>query len=108
MVMVKIFRNRDIFENERRVCETFQDRSPYIRQVIDKIPKSLDPPIPSCLVLEQFMDDLWSSSNRVRLNRMEIKYVATRILEALRLLHGFNMIHTGIEILRCSALVGND
>lgn len=46
-------------------------------------------------VLKYLDDDLLKASNTKRLTPLEIKYVAKRILEALRVLHDDGFVHTG-------------
>lgn len=78
--------------NERDVLKRFQNRTPYLRPLIDEIEEPADP---STIVLQYLDDDLLKESIRKPLNRKEIKYVSRCILEALKVLHEDNYIHTG-------------
>ncbi|OGM48357.1 hypothetical protein ABOM_003420 [Aspergillus bombycis] len=80
--------------NERDVLLRFQTRSPYLRTLLDEIE---DPPGPPALILKYLDDDLWNASNCKTLTRLEVKYVAKRVLEALAVLHGEGYVHTDIK-----------
>lgn len=71
-------------ENERNVLRHFQDRTPYLRPLIDEIEEPSDPPT---IVLKYLEDHLLNASIKKTLNRRELKYVSRRILEALKVLH---------------------
>lgn len=75
--------------NERDVLLRFQSKTPYIRPLLDEIE---DPP---AIILRYLEDDLLQSSNRRRLSRSEVKFVARRVLEALEVLHSEGFVHTG-------------
>jgi casein kinase II subunit alpha len=75
-------------DNEREILERFPGR-PCIRQLIDK---AADPP---CLVMEHLDDNLLNASNTEKLDRMDIKFVARNILEALKVFHEAGCVHTG-------------
>lgn len=79
-------------ENERDVLKRFQPRTPFIRPLIDEI---VDPSDPPAIVLKHLDDHLLNASASQRLTSREIKYVARRILEALRVLHEDGFVHTG-------------
>jgi casein kinase II subunit alpha len=76
-------------DNEREVLKYFQGRS-CIRQLVDEIQE------PAALVLEHLGDNLLNVSNSNRLGRLDIKFVAKRVLEALDVFHGAGYVHTGI------------
>ena len=78
--------------NERDVLKRFQARSPYLRPLIDEVVEPSDPP---AIVLKHADDHLLNASILKRLTSLEIKYVARRILKALRILHGDGFVHTG-------------
>lgn len=78
--------------NERDVLNRFQSRTPFIRPFIDEIVEPADPP---AIVLKHLDDHLLNASVSKRLTNQEIKYVARRILEALKVLHDNNFVHTG-------------
>jgi len=79
-------------ENERDVLKRFQDRTPYLRPLIDEIEYPLDPPT---IALKYLEDHLLSASIKKTLNRKELKYVSRCILEALKVLHEDGYVHTG-------------
>lgn len=79
-------------QNERDVLNRFQSRTPFIRPFIDEIVEPADPP---AIVLKHLDDHLLNASVSKRLTNQEIKYVARRILEALKVLHENNFVHTG-------------
>ncbi|KAB8278740.1 kinase-like domain-containing protein [Aspergillus minisclerotigenes] len=81
-------------QNERDVLNLFQSRSPFIRPLIDEIVEPSDPP---AIVLKYLDDNLLSASLSKWLTGQEIKYIARRTLEALKVLHGNNFVHTGKE-----------
>ena len=78
--------------NERDVLKHFQHRTPYLRPLIDEIEETSDSLI---IVLKYLEDHLLNASIKATLNRKELKYVARRILEALRVLHEDGYVHTG-------------
>ena len=84
-------------ENERDVLKRFQDRTTYLRQLIDEVEEPSDP---SIIVLKYLEDHLLKASNKKTLNRREIKYVSRRILEALKVLHEDGYVHTGKHSIR--------
>lgn len=79
--------------NERDILLHFQNRTPFIRPLIDGIEDSSVPPT---LILRYLHDDVLRASNRQRLTRIEVKYVAKRVLKALSVLHDEGFVHTGI------------
>jgi len=78
-------------DNERDVLKHFHARS-GIRQLLDE---TQDPP---SLVLKHLDDNLLNASSSKRLGKPEIKFIAKRILEALRALHEDGYVHTGIDL----------
>jgi serine/threonine protein kinase len=58
----------------------------------DEIEEPSDPPT---IVLEYLEDHLLNASIKKTLNRKELKYVARRILEVLKVLHEEGYVHTG-------------
>lgn len=80
-------------QNERDVLLRFQNRTPFIRPLLDEIATADSPP---ALVLRYLDDDILQASNTQRLTRPEVKYVAQRVLEALAVLHNEGFIHTGL------------
>ncbi|KAG5295561.1 serine/threonine protein kinase [Histoplasma capsulatum G186AR] len=81
-------------ENERDALKRFQGQTPFIRPLLDEI---VDPPDPPAIVLRHLDDHLLNASNSRTLTSREIKYVARRILEALKLLHGEGFVHTDVK-----------
>lgn len=77
--------------NERKILEQFQGQS-HIRQLIDEV---VDPP---CLVLEHLNDNFLNASNARKLDRLDIKFVARNILEALKVFHEAGYVYTGMFI----------
>lgn len=84
-------------ENERDVLKRFQSRTSSLRPLIDEIEDPSDPP---ALVLKYLDDDLLNSSAAQRLTSLEIKHVAKKILEALKVLHEDGYVHTGMVSVR--------
>lgn len=78
--------------NERDFLLRFQDRTPLLRSLIDEIQQQDPAPV---IVLRYLDDDMLHASNAQRLTRLEVKYVARRVLEALAFLHGEGFVHTG-------------
>lgn len=76
-------------KNELAVLEAVRD-NPYIRPIIDS---SDNPP---SLILKHLDDNLLNASNARKLDRVEVKYVARNILQALDGLHSRGYVHTGI------------
>jgi serine/threonine protein kinase len=79
--------------NERDILLRFQNRTPCIRPLIDELEDSAVPPT---LILRYLDDDALRASNKRRLTRPEVKYVAKQVLEALSVLHDEGFVHTGI------------
>lgn len=82
-------------ENERDILKRFQSRTSSLRPLIDEIEDPSDPP---ALVLKHLDDDLLNASATQRLTRQEIKQVAKKTLEALKVLHGDGYVHTGMIV----------
>jgi serine/threonine protein kinase len=79
-------------QRERNILLHFQPRTPHIRPLLDQI----DPGTPSqALVLKYLEHDLLEVSRQRKLASTELKFVATTVLEALRVLHGEGYVHTG-------------
>jgi serine/threonine protein kinase len=79
-------------QNERDILLRFQSRTPYIRPLIEDLE---DSPTPPTLILRYLDDDTLHASTKKRLTRLEVKYVAKRVLEALSVLHEEGFVHTG-------------
>jgi serine/threonine protein kinase len=65
------------------------------RPVIDKVEYQSSRP---AVVVKYFDDDLAGASAEKELTRPEIKHVAKKVLEALKVLHEDGYIHTGIVL----------
>lgn len=74
------------------MIKRYQDKSPFIRPLVDEIEDPADPP---SIILKYLDSDLLTESNAKRLSRPEIKYVAKAVLEVLAILHKDGMVHTG-------------
>ena len=81
--------------NERDILKRFQTRTPSLRPLIDEIE---DPPNPPTIVLKHLDDDLLNASATQRLTKLEIKCVAKKVLEALKVLHEDGYAHTGMMV----------
>lgn len=81
--------------NESDVLYRFQNRTPFIRPLLDEI---IDPSDPPAIVLRHLDDHLLNASSAQKLTTPEVKYIAKRILEALKLLHADGFVHTGISV----------
>lgn len=90
-VIIKSVRHFRV-QNERDVFSRFQSQTPFIRPLIDEIVEPADPP---AIVLKYLDDHLLNASISRRLTNQEIKYVARRILDALKVLYEDNFVHTG-------------
>jgi serine/threonine protein kinase len=91
-VIIKGVHGHPRVENERDVLKRFQDRTPYLRPLIDEIEEPSQPPT---IVLKHLDDHLLNASIKKTLNRKELRYVSRRILEALMVLHEDGYVHTG-------------
>ncbi|KAK2746779.1 hypothetical protein FQN55_005506 [Onygenales sp. PD_40] len=81
-------------QNERDILRRFQHKTPFIRPLLDEIE---EPSSPSAIVLKHLDDDLLHASNTHRLTRLEVKYVAKKVLEALSVLHEEGFVHTDLK-----------
>ncbi|CAI7590462.1 unnamed protein product [Penicillium viridicatum] len=81
-------------QNERDSLLRFQSRTPYIRPLIDEVE---DPSASPTLILKYLDDNLLDASNNKRLTRLEVIYVAKKVLEALSVLHYEGFVHTDIK-----------
>jgi len=82
-------------ENECDILKRFQSRTSALHPLIDEIEDPSDPPV---LVLKHLDDDLLNASAAQRLTRLEIKHVAKKTLEALKVLHEDGYVHTGMML----------
>ena len=88
--MIKGFHKHLRVQNERDVLKRFQDRTPFLRPLVDEME---DPSCPHAIVLRHLEDNLLRASINRTLNRKELKYVSRRILEALKVLHEDGYVH---------------
>lgn len=70
----------------------FQSRAPHLRCLIDEI---VEPADLSTIMFNHLEDDLLTASNAKKLSGREIKYVSKSVLEALKVLHEGDYVHTG-------------
>ncbi|KAL2068653.1 hypothetical protein VTL71DRAFT_14990 [Oculimacula yallundae] len=94
-VVIKGVQGHPRVENERDILKHFQDRSLYLRPLIDEIEEPSDPPT---IVLKYLEDHLLNASIEKTLSRQELKYVSRRILEALKVLHDKCYVHTDVKL----------
>jgi serine/threonine protein kinase len=87
-------------ENEASILKRYQDKTPFLRPLLDEIQ---DPLEPSSIVLKYLDTDLLRESNKNRLSRPEIKQVAKNVLEALRVFHRDGLVHTGTIVASISS-----
>jgi serine/threonine protein kinase len=99
-VVIKGVRGHPRVENERDALRRFQDRTPYLRPLLDEIEEPRDP---LTIVLKYFKDPLLNLSIKKTLNRKGVKFVSKRILEALKVLHEDGYVHTGKDSTRHSS-----
>jgi RIO-like serine/threonine protein kinase len=81
-------------ENECDVLTRLQHRSPFLRPMIDEIE---DPNTPTTIAMRYLDSELLTENQRRILNRKELKHVCRSVLEALRILHEENLVHTGMS-----------
>jgi serine/threonine protein kinase len=91
-VIIKSVADHPPVDNEQDVLKRFQNRTSYVRPLIDEI---IEPSNPTAMVLKRLDGHLLSASSKPRLKRKEIKHVSKCILETLKVLHENNYIHTG-------------
>ena len=91
-VVIKSVRGHFRVANERDVLRRFGGQSPCIRPLLDEI---VEPPEPVTIVLRYLESNLLRASTEKKLNRVELKYVSRRVLQALRALHSQGYVHSG-------------
>jgi hypothetical protein len=79
-------------QNELDILLRFQNRTPFLRPLLDEVENASTPP---ALILRYLDADILHASNSQRLTRPEVKYIAKGILEALIVLHREGFVHTG-------------
>lgn len=90
-MVIKSVEGHPRVENERDVLLQFQERSRYIRPMIDE---AVEPEGPTTIALKWLESDLWAASNQKTLNRKELNFVCRGVLEALKVLHEDGYVHT--------------
>ena len=91
-VALKTLQGSSSLDIEVDILKRFQDRTSAIRPLIDEIE---DPKDPQIICLAYLDHDLRTVARHHLLTRPEIKHVARRVLEALKVLHQENFVHTG-------------
>lgn len=91
-VIIKSVKDHPRVENERDVLRLFQNRTPFLRPLLDEI---MEPVAPTAIVLRHLDDHLLNASIKQTLNRKELKFVSRCVLEALRVLHQDGYVHAG-------------
>lgn len=93
-MIIKSVKDHPRVENERDVLKRFQNSAPFLRPLLDEIIE----PTASTAIVQKFLDDhLLNASVKQTLSRKELKYVMSRVLEGLRVLHEDGYVHTGKE-----------
>ncbi|KAJ9260595.1 hypothetical protein DTO212C5_8470 [Paecilomyces variotii] len=82
-------------QNERDVLRRFQDRTTSIRPLLDEVEESS---VDHALILRYLDDEVLHASNKQRLTRPEVKYIAKKVLEALSTLHDEGFVHTDVQL----------
>ncbi|KAK2736824.1 hypothetical protein FQN55_001413 [Onygenales sp. PD_40] len=95
LVVIKGVQGHPRVQNERDNLKYFQSKTPFLRPLADEIE---DPSDPAIIVLRHLDDHLLNASIKKTLNRKELKYVSRRILEALKVLHDANYVHTDVKL----------
>ena len=91
--------------NERDVLRRFQGQTATLRPLVDEIEIEDPADPPPAIVLRYLEDDLLhaaaaaaaAAASAKKLSKLEIKYAAKRILEALDVLHCNGYVHTDIK-----------
>jgi len=94
-VVVKSVEGHQRVENERDILKRLQDRTPFLRPLVDEIE---EPSTPTTIALKYLESDLLLETVKKTLNRKELKHVCRIILNALRVLHDENLVHTGMIV----------
>lgn len=90
--MIKSVKGHQRVKNERDVLKRLQHRTPFLRPLVDEIE---EPSTPTTIALRYLESDLLTESIKTTLNRKELKHVCRSVLEALKVLHEDNLVHTG-------------
>ncbi|KAK3306268.1 kinase-like domain-containing protein [Chaetomium strumarium] len=108
--IVRSIRGHWLLQNEAEVLKRYQDKTPFLRPLLDQIVEPSDPP---SIVLKHLDTDLLTESNRKRLSCPEIKQVAKCVLQALQESHRDGVVHTDkrfseIQLGDCGGVVSQD
>lgn len=95
IVVIKSVEGHQRVENERNVLKQLQDRTPFLRPLVDEI---VEPSTPTTIALKCLKSDLLLETVKKTLNRKELKHVCWSIVDALRVLHDENLVHTGMIV----------
>lgn len=94
-VVIKGVQGHPRVETERDVLNRLQHRTPFLRPLVDEIE---EPSKPTTIALKYLDSHLLAETIKKPLNRKEIKYVCRRVLEALKVLHEENLVHTDVKL----------
>jgi serine/threonine protein kinase len=92
-------------ENDRDFLKRLQHRTPFLRPLVDEVE---EPATPTTIALRYLDSDVLAETIKRTLNRRELKHVCRCVLEALRVIHEHNLVHTGINLLYFSCLANKD
>lgn len=92
--MIKSVQGHPRVENERDVLKRLQNRTPFLRPMVDEIN---EPSKPTTIALRYLQSDLLTETIMKTLNRKELKHVSRCVLEALKVLHEEDLVHTGTK-----------
>ncbi|KAF5877263.1 putative mitogen-activated protein kinase sty1 protein, partial [Botrytis fragariae] len=82
-------------QNEADILKRFESKTSFLRPTIDEI---VIPSDPQSIVLRYLDDDIMTETYKKKLSRCELKFVARRVLEALKVLHDEGFIHTVVKL----------
>lgn len=91
--MIKSVQGHPRVENERDVLHRLQHRTPFLRPLVDNVQ---EPPTPTTIALKHLDSDLLTETVKKTLNRVDLRHVCRCVLEALRVIHEENLLHTGM------------
>jgi serine/threonine protein kinase len=91
-VVIKSVEGHPRVENERDVLHRLQHRTPFLRPLVDDIQ---EPSAPTTIALKYLDSDLLIETKKKTLNRKELRHVCRSVLEALKVIHEENLVHTG-------------
>ncbi|KAH7402804.1 kinase-like domain-containing protein [Pyrenochaeta sp. MPI-SDFR-AT-0127] len=94
-VVIKSVKGHPRVENERNVLKRLQHRTPFLRPLVDEIEK---PSAPTTIALRYLESNLLTETIKKALNRKELKHVCRCVLEALRVIHEENLVHTDVKL----------